>query len=95
MLQLISCRRDPPSLPTTSQAEGFTPHRWPAVPFAIRTLTLFLIVLMFNVSSPAYSVLTHEEIVDLLWAGQMKPLLLKRYPGLSSDQIKEAHAYAY
>ncbi len=31
----------------------------------------------------------------MLWADGMKPLLLKRYPDLSSDQIKEAHAYAY
>jgi len=43
----------------------------------------------------AYSVLTHEEIVDLLWADQIRPLLLKRFPGLTDDQIKEAHAYAY
>src|ERR1039457_2886425 len=43
----------------------------------------------------AYSVLTHEEIVDLLWTDAIRPLLLKRYPGLSEDQIKDAHAYAY
>jgi hypothetical protein len=43
----------------------------------------------------AYSVLTHEEIVDLLWTDQIRPLILKRYPGLSEEQIKEAHAYAY
>ena len=43
----------------------------------------------------AYSVLTHEEIVDLLWADEIQPLLLKRFPGLSQDQIREAHAYAY
>jgi hypothetical protein len=43
----------------------------------------------------AYSVLTHEEIVDLLWVDEIRPLLLKRYPGLTEPQIKEAHAYAY
>jgi hypothetical protein len=43
----------------------------------------------------AYSVLTHQEIVDLLWTDQIRPLILKRYPGLSEEQIKEAHAYAY
>ena len=43
----------------------------------------------------SYSVLTHEEIVDLLWSDQLKPLILERYPGLSEDQIREAHAYAY
>jgi hypothetical protein len=43
----------------------------------------------------AYSVLTHEQIVDLLWLPEIKPLLLQRFPGLTEDQIKQAHAYAY
>jgi hypothetical protein len=43
----------------------------------------------------AYSVLTHEEIVDLVWTSEIRPLLLQRFPGLTEDQIKEAHAYAY
>jgi hypothetical protein len=43
----------------------------------------------------AYSVLTHEEIVDLLWTSDMRPLVEQRFPGLTDDQIKEAHAYAY
>ena len=42
-----------------------------------------------------YSVLTHEEIVDLLWSSQIQPLILRRFPGLTDEQIKEAHAYAY
>jgi hypothetical protein len=60
-----------------------------------RVMALLLVVLMCNGGSSAYSVLTHEEIVDLLWTIEIKPLLLKRYPGLSEDQIREAHAYAY
>jgi hypothetical protein len=43
----------------------------------------------------AYSVLTHEEIVDLVWTSDIRPLLLQRFPNLNDDQIKEAHAYAY
>jgi hypothetical protein len=43
----------------------------------------------------AYSVLTHEEIVDLAWSSQIRPLLLHRFPDLTEDQITEAHAYAY
>ena len=43
----------------------------------------------------AYSVLTHEEIVDLLWTSEIRPLLLQRFPGLTEEQIREAHAYAY
>src|SRR6476646_1559362 len=62
---------------------------------SIRALALLLIVFMCRSSSSAYSVLTHEEIVDLLWTDEIRPLLLKRFPGLSEDQIKDAHAYAY
>ena len=62
---------------------------------ATQALGLILVLLMCHGSSPAYSVLTHEEIVDLLWKDEIRPLLLKRYPGLTDDQIKEAHAYAY
>jgi len=58
-------------------------------------VTLLLVVVIGSGASFAYSVLTHEEIVDLLWSDEIRPLLLKRYPGLSEDQIKEAHAYAY
>lgn len=60
-----------------------------------RATALVLVVLMCSAGSLAYSVLTHEEIVDLLWTDEIRPLLLKRYPGLSEDQIREAHAYAY
>ena len=64
-------------------------------PLSMRVGTVLLIVLMSCSSSSAYSVLTHEEIVDLLWSDEIRPLLLKRYPGLTEDQIREAHAYAY
>jgi hypothetical protein len=30
-----------------------------------------------------------------LWSAEIRPLLLQRYPGLSEEQITEAHAYAY
>lgn len=62
---------------------------------SVRALALLLVALMCHGTSPAYSVLTHEEIVDLLWTDEIQPLLLKRFPGLSEDQLKEAHAYAY
>jgi Zinc dependent phospholipase C len=61
----------------------------------IRAVASLLMVAMCSGGSSAYSVLTHEEIVDLLWADEIRPLLLKRYPGLTEDQIKQAHAYAY
>ncbi|MGB9074405.1 MAG: zinc dependent phospholipase C family protein [Terriglobales bacterium] len=61
----------------------------------VRALAIVVILLMSGAASFAYSVLTHEEIVDLLWTDEIRPLLLKRYPGLTEDQIREAHAYAY
>jgi Zinc dependent phospholipase C len=61
----------------------------------VRVLMLLLLLLISSGSLFAYSVLTHEEIVDLLWTDEIRPLLLKRYPELSEDQIREAHAYAY
>jgi len=44
---------------------------------------------------PAYSVLTHEEIIDLLWDQQIKPVLLARFPNATPDDLNKAHAYAY
>jgi hypothetical protein len=43
----------------------------------------------------AYSVLTHEEVVDLLWKDGILPLLQQRYPAASDDDLKKAHAFAY
>jgi Zinc dependent phospholipase C len=43
----------------------------------------------------AYSVLTHEAIIDSAWENELQPLLLQRYPNATPDQLIEAHAYAY
>jgi len=50
---------------------------------------------MSSVALRANSVLTHEELVDIAWTSELHPLLLHRFPALTEDQIKEAHAYAY
>src|SRR6202043_1857734 len=77
----------------SSISEGANADSWRQ--FVMRVGTVLLIVLMSCSSSSAYSVLTHEEIVDLVWTDKIRPLLLTRYPGLSEEQITEAHAYAY
>ena len=43
----------------------------------------------------AYSVLTHEAIIDSTWDGGIKPLLMKRFPAAMADDLTAAHAYAY
>lgn len=47
------------------------------------------------VPARAYSVLTHEQIIDLAWKDTIRPLLLRRYPDTTPEQLREAHAYAY
>ncbi len=61
----------------------------------IRVAAVILVMLLCSSVSLAYSVLTHEQIVDLLWTDELRPLLLQRFPTLTEEQLKEAHAYAY
>lgn len=61
----------------------------------VRVIVLLLTVLLCSSGMSAYSVLTHEQIVDLLWADEILPLIQKKYPGLTNDQIRVAHSYAY
>jgi hypothetical protein len=61
----------------------------------IAALCLLLGILLLANSASGYSVLTHEQIVDLLWDQQIKPLMLQRFPGSTPDQLREAHSYAY
>ncbi len=43
----------------------------------------------------AYSVQTHEQVIDLTWKASIVPLLQTRFPRITPAQLKEAHAYAY
>ena len=63
--------------------------------FCLRLCCLCALLFGLSASSAAYSVLTHEEVVDLLWDAEIRPLLLERFPGTSEQQLQEAHAYAY
>jgi hypothetical protein len=63
-----------------------------------RCLPIILLFLGFLASTqlcPAYSVLTHEQVVDLLWRDQIQPLLLKRFPQANEEDLRKAHAFAY
>jgi hypothetical protein len=57
--------------------------------------TLTLSILACAPLCLGYSVLTHEEIIDLLWQQQIQPLLLARFPGATPQDLVKAHAYAY
>ena len=42
-----------------------------------------------------YSLLTHEQLIDLTWQSSIVPLLLSRYPTLTPAEIEHARAFAY
>jgi len=51
--------------------------------------------LLASNSTLAYSVLTHEQVVDFVWDSHIKKILLNRYPNATEDDLRQAHAYAY
>jgi hypothetical protein len=61
----------------------------------VSATALGLLTLFSCESASGYSVLTHEAIIDSTWDSAIKPLLLKRYPASTEDQLTHAHAYAY
>jgi hypothetical protein len=63
----------------------------------LRPVTVLLVLLFFPFgnSARAYSLLTHEQLIDLTWKDSIVPLLLSRYPTLTPAQLEHARAYAY
>lgn len=58
-------------------------------------LVILLLLSTVKGRSPAYSVLTHEQLIDFAWRGSIRPLLLARFPGTTDAALRDAHAYAY
>jgi Zinc dependent phospholipase C len=56
---------------------------------------VFVLASLCPRSAVSYSLLTHEQLIDLTWKDSIVPLLLSRYPNLSPSQLDEARAYAY
>ena len=56
---------------------------------------LIAIVLAPARAARAYSVLAHEANVDALWETSLRPLLARRFPRASRDEVMQARAYAY
>ena len=66
----------------TSATKRKTTHRSAQVLFA-----LLLICVVPNMSL-GYSVLTHEAIIDSMWVHDITPVLLKRFPGATADELR-------
>jgi hypothetical protein len=61
------------------------------------TLVLLLLINVFAAPprAQAYSVLSHQAIIDLTWKDNIVPVLLARFPAATPEAIHQAHAYAY
>jgi hypothetical protein len=64
------------------------------LPFSQAVLSLGIVIGLAQVCG-AYSVLTHEEVVDVLWKEDIQPLLIKRFPVATAEDLKKAHTFAY
>ncbi len=56
------------------------------------------LLILFSASAPparAYSVLTHEAIIDTAWDQNIKPVLLKKFPTATAEELQQAHSNAY
>ena len=58
-------------------------------------LAILICLAFWPASVAAYSVLSHEAIIDSAWDTNLKPLLLKRFPDATPEELLEAHGYAY
>lgn len=58
-------------------------------------MPLFALCLCSAPFLEAYSVLSHEALVDALWDVRLHAFLLERYPSATPDDLKRAHGYAY
>ena len=63
----------------------------------LRTVLLLTLVLALPAGrrAAAYSLLTHEQLIDLTWRDSIVPLLLSYYPTLTQAELEQARAYAY
>src|SRR5262252_3713910 len=46
-------------------------------------------------SARGYGVYSHGELIDMVWADSIRPLLIQRYPGITEAELTRAHSYAY
>src|SRR5579872_1330568 len=63
--------------------------------FCLRTVIGLMLISGLTGICSSYSVLTHEEVVDLLWQDDIQPMLSQRFPAATQDELKKAHAFAY
>ena len=59
------------------------------------TLRVIALLLLSTAAGSAYSVLTHEAIVDSLWDTSIRHDLTVRFPYATPEELEHAHAFVY
>jgi len=71
-------------------------HNELRLPWRLPSFAAFGLLVLFSAqTASSYSILTHEAIIDSTWDSAIKPLLLKRFPASTPDELAEAHGYSY
>ena len=65
---------------------------WRTGPAAV---CVFVLVVSWPANCAAYSVLSHEAVIDSAWDANIKPVLLQHFPHATPDELRQAHGYAY
>src|SRR5712672_410477 len=73
----------------------FTRRRFTLASLSGSLILVLLLAMSCSRDCVAYSVLTHEAIIDAAWRDDIKPLLLRRFPNATPEELIEAHAYVY
>jgi hypothetical protein len=61
----------------------------------VKTVVRGVVLLWLAGTLHAYSVLSHEAIIDSVWDTHLRPALLQRFPQATPELLKKAHATAY
>jgi hypothetical protein len=69
--------------------------RWTQKRLVKYAIISLILILISSTPCSSYSVLTHQAIIDIVWKSDLAPLIKKRFPDLTDDQMREAHAYSY
>jgi Zinc dependent phospholipase C len=62
---------------------------------ALALVSVLALLLVNPEKTEAYSVTSHQAIIDVVWEPNIKPAIRKRFPNAGAEEIDRGQAYAY
>src|SRR5213075_2084883 len=62
---------------------------------ALALVSVLALLLINPEKTEAYSATSHQAIIDIEWAPNIRPAIRKRFPNASEEEIDRGQAYAY